>query len=427
MANPVASGIAQITTEGRALQGKSGWKTLKTALDSLKSATGSSSAIGPIRGAYIHVPFCFHKCHYCDFYSIVDNQDRQGAYTDRLIAELQTASEWIRSPLETIFVGGGTPTLLAAAHWRRLLASMRELLPLAAGGEFTVEANPETVTSEIADVLIQGGVNRVSLGAQSFDMRHLKTLERWHDPASVGRSIDVLRASGIDNVNVDLIFGVPGQSVDDWRNDLAAAISLGPAHISCYGLMYEHNTPLTRRMESGEITPVDQDVEAAMYEAAIEHLGQAGFTHYEISNWARKGASDESSAQCRHNLLYWRNANWWAFGPSASGHFDGLRWKNVARLGDYLECGPSPPVTDIESVDESTRIGEQFMLGLRLVEGLALADVETLLQRSGEREPLRRTAIERHSRTGLLEAGGDRLRLTRRGLLLANDVLVDLI
>ena len=178
-------------------------------------------------------------------------------------------------------------------------------------------------------------------------------------------------------------------------------------------------------MQAGEITPVDQDIEAAMYEAVIEQLAAAGFEHYEISNWARRASGD---TRCRHNLLYWRNRNWWAFGPSASGHLDGLRWKNIARLGEYLECeSPLPPIMDVERVDQPTRAGEQFMLGLRLVEGLLSAEVQALLARSGPRAAARQAAIEGHLRSGLLEMRDDRLRLTRRGLLLANDVLVDLV
>jgi oxygen-independent coproporphyrinogen III oxidase len=409
-----------------------------------------------VQGAYLHVPFCFHKCHYCDFYSIVDNQDRQDAFVERLVTEVRAAAGWGvgRQQLQTIFVGGGTPTLLTPGQWRRLLGAVHEWLPLETGGEFTVEANPETVTHELATTLADGGVNRVSIGAQSFNERHLKTLERWHDPHNVARSIDILRHAGLNNINVDLIFGVPGQTLSDWLADLDAALALGPSHISCYGLMYESNTPLTRRMQAGQIQPVDQDVEAAMYEATIEHLGAAGFEQYEISNWARSAclaaslarrrddeAKDQGalasqarrpneSARCRHNLLYWRNANWWAFGPSASGHVNGLRWKNVPRLGEYLADADGsgwPPIMDVEIVDDATAAGEQFMLGLRLLEGLALADVARLLSLSGQREEVRRAAIERHREAGLVEVTEDRLRMTRRGLLLANDVLVDLV
>lgn len=424
MLNPTSpAAVAQITSEGQCLQGKTAEFTLRGALASHQLVKEGTWATPSFAGAYLHVPFCFHKCHYCDFYSIVDRLDRQEAFTDRLIAEMQAAAEWVRVPLDTVFVGGGTPTLLKPQLWEQLLTAMTVSLPLVGGGEFTVEANPETVTDELAAILVAGGVNRVSIGAQSFDLDHLKTLERWHQPANVSRSIDILRKAGIPNINLDLIFGIPGQTVTQWQRDLEAAIALKPDHVSCYGLMYESNTPLTRRMQSGEIKPVDQDIEAAMYESTIDLLGEAGYEHYEISNWSR----GSEATRCRHNLLYWHNRNWLALGPSASGHCHGLRWKNVARLGDYLASSPLPAIVDVEYVDKSTRAGESFMLGLRLIDGLTNADVKLLLARSGDREPLRASAIKRHADAGLLEERGGRLRLTRRGLLLANSVLVDLV
>ncbi len=427
------SGVAQITTGGRAVQEENAGRK-PISLDRLvdrpfELGRRARRALdgATVQGAYLHVPFCFHKCHYCDFYSIADSQDRQDPFVDRLIREIEAAAARgvFDAGLQTIFVGGGTPTLLTVEQWRRLLRVIHTRLPLAEDGEFTVEANPETMTPQLAGVLRRGGVNRASVGAQSFDVRHLKTLERWHDPCNVGRSVQILRDAGIHNINLDLIFGVPGQTTEDWLRDLDAAIALAPSHISCYGLMYEPNTALTKRMKAGEITPVDDDVEAAMYAATIDRLASAGFEQYEISNWASLNGSN----RCRHNLLYWRNKNWWAFGPSASGHVNGLRWKNVPRLGDYLDeaSGALPPIADVEVVDAATTAGEQFMLGLRLTDGLTLAEVDRLLSISGERETARRAAIERHHDAGLLEVRDDCLRLTQRGLLLANDVLVDLV
>ncbi|HWB20799.1 MAG TPA: radical SAM family heme chaperone HemW, partial [Phycisphaerales bacterium] len=243
-----------------------------------------------IHGLYFHVPFCFHKCHYCDFYSIVDSQNRQPAFINRIIRELEAISPRLRSPLQSIFIGGGTPTLLEPPLLHELLIAIQSLIPAQTSAcplEFTVEANPETVTTEIAEILKSGGVNRVSIGCQSFNPAHLKTLERWHDPASVPRAVSHLRKAGIHNINLDLIFAIPGQLLDDWLADLDAALSLQPDHISCYGLTYEPNTPLTMKMKSGTIIPAENDLEAAMYEAAIDRLAAAGFHHYEISNWAR--------------------------------------------------------------------------------------------------------------------------------------------
>lgn len=377
-----------------------------------------------VDGAYLHVPFCFHKCHYCDFYSFVDHDDRQPAFVRRLIEELDTAaSRWSR-PCSTIFVGGGTPTLLAPNLWRDLLHAIRRRLPLVPGGEFTVEANPETVTRELADVLVAGGVNRVSVGAQSFHAARLKTLERWHDPASVVRAVGVLRAAGVADINLDLIFGIPGETLEEWSSDLDRALDLGPDHLSCYGLTYEPNTAMTARLRTGEFSPCDEDVEAAMLERTMDRLAAAGFEHYEISNWARIDTS--RSHRCRHNLGYWRNLDWWAFGPSASGHVRGVRWKNVPRLGDWIATSPWSPVTDVEVVDARTRSAERLMLGLRLMEGLEATTVDELLA-IGDDSAERRAAFDRHVNGGLLARSGPNWALTRRGVLLANEVLVDLV
>ncbi len=372
------------------------------------------------RGLYVHVPFCVHKCHYCDFYSLVDTRDRQAAFTARLIAEIRASTRWLTRPLETIFVGGGTPTLLADGHWTDLLAALRACVPLGSAPEFTVEANPETVTSSLLDVLAAGGVNRLSIGAQSFHPQRLETLERRHDPANVRRSVRLARSAGIDDVNIDLIFGIPGETLDEWRADLEAALALDPSHLSCYGLMYEPGTPLAAKLRAGRIRRVGQDLEAAMYESAMDTLQRAGFEHYEISNWARPGR------RCRHNLLYWSNASWWPLGPSASGHVGGVRWKNIARLADYLEVGSLPPVVDVERLDDDGRVGEMLMLGLRLIDGIEQEHVDDLLA-SGHRGHDRDAAVRRHLASGLLERCDGRLKLTRHGLLLADTVLADLI
>jgi oxygen-independent coproporphyrinogen-3 oxidase len=263
-------------------------------------------------------------------------------------------------------------------------------------------------------------VNRLSIGVQSFQLRHLETLERRHDPATAARSIELARSAGIDNISLDLIFGIPGQGLDDWLGDLDAAIALEPDHLSCYGLTYEPNTPLTARLRAGRVTRVDQDVEAAMYDAAIDRLGTADFEHYEISNWARPGR------RCRHNELYWNNEQWWPLGPGAAGHIAGWRWINAPRLGDYLAGRGLPPITGAERLDDDGRVGEVLMLGLRLVEGIDLDRVKGLLA-LGVRGPQRAEAVNRHVGTGLLRRSDGRLRLTRRGLLLADRVLADLI
>ena len=373
------------------------------------------------RGAYIHVPFCAHKCHYCDFYSFVDTESRQEAFVARLESEMEAvAGAMIREPLQTAFFGGGTPTLLEPRLLERMLASLRRILPLEADAEITVEANPETVTAEVAAILAAAGVRRVSMGCQSFEPRLLDALERKHRPERVPEALALLRAAGVPQVNLDLIFGIPGSSLEDWMRDLDRALALMPDHVSAYGLVYEPNTPLHARMRRGDVTPVEEDLEARMYEHALGRLESAGFERYEISNWSLPGKA------CRHNLIYWTGGDWWAFGPSGSAHGAGIRWKNVPRLGDWLASGPFSPVQDVERLDDDGRIGERFMLELRLAAGIDEQDVEQML-RAGARGGARRAAIARHESGGLLERTARRLRLSRTGLLLANAVVADLV
>jgi oxygen-independent coproporphyrinogen-3 oxidase len=366
-------------------------------------------------GLYVHVPFCFHKCHYCDFYSIVDRQDRQAAFTDRLVGEAGAIGERVGGAIRTIFIGGGTPTLLRTDLWGRLLEGLRWAFDLSELEEFTVEANPETVTEELLDTLAGGGVNRLSLGAQSFDPRQLETLERWHDPANVGRAVELARAAGIEDINLDLIFAVPGQSLAEWGHDLARALELEPDHLACYGLTYEPNTPLTQKMQRGRVTPCEDDLEARMYETTIRTLAEAGLEHYEISNFARPGR------RCDHNLLYWRSGNWLALGPSAAGHLDGLRWKNVPHLGRYLAGSGAAPVEDLERLEPDAALGEQLMLRFRVLEGVERAWLEPRL------DERRRDAIEGLIAEGMLERTADHIRLTRRGLMLADSVVAELL
>jgi oxygen-independent coproporphyrinogen III oxidase len=422
----------QITIDGRQLEAPS---APITAIDLFQGGlpTGSQKAVfggwrGSTRlGLYIHVPFCFHKCHYCDFYSIVDSRDRRGKFTARLIDEIRASrrildTEAPKRLISTVFVGGGTPTLLEPVMWEAILTTLAEC-DVEPGAECTVEANPETVSSELAAVLIGGGVNRISIGAQSFNHAHLKTLERWHDPANVGLAMDIFRsagAAGVRSINLDLIFAIPGQSVEDWEADLDAAISLKPDHLSCYNLMYEPNTALTKKVAAGRVEPLSDDVAAEMYELTCDRLAGAGFEHYEISAWAREGH------RCVHNLLYWTNQDWWPLGPSASGHVDGTRWKSVPKLGEYLATGPMPPITEVSRLDEDGRIGEELMLRLRLVEGIERERLDALVAR-GHRGPQRAAAVQRAMSAGLLEENDDRVRFTRRGLLLADTVIADIL
>lgn len=404
-----------------------------TARQPLQAAPGPASPdFRPARSLYIHVPFCFHKCHYCDFYSLVDTRDRQAPFTDRLLTELTALSPYASGqPLETIFVGGGTPSLLRPELWSRILAGLRnsfDLSRIASGnGEFTVECNPETVTDELMSLLRSGGVNRVSFGAQSFNTQHLKTLERWHDPDNVPRALDTARRAGIPRQSLDLIFAIPGQTLDDWSRDLHTALALGTDHLSCYSLTYEPNTAMTARLKRGEFSAADEDLEVDMQRLALETLRSRGLERYEVSNFARPGF------ECRHNLEYWRQSQWLAAGPSASAHIAGHRWKNAPRLDDYLTIsdGGFAPITDHEPPDPARAIAERLMTGLRLSEGLdadpLLVDAERV--RPGSSARLNAVASRMES-TGQLRLctnsrASSRWILSDEGILFADGIAVE--
>ncbi len=410
------------------------------ARQSARSLLSQVASQGRTQRLYIHVPFCFHKCHYCDFYSLVDTRDRQPAFVRRLTDELAALGP-LAGPLKSIFVGGGTPSLLAPHLWRDLLRALDERFDLglirAGVGEFTVECNPETVTRELLDVFAQGGVNRVSVGAQSFNPAHLKTLERWHDPANVGRAIEMAREAGIRRQSVDLIFAIPGQTLDEWQADLSLALALQTEHISAYALTYEPGTAMAARLARGEFPKADEDIEADMFEATLARLRQAGLDRYEVSNFSKPGA------ECQHNLGYWRQEAWLAAGPAASGHVGGARWKNIPRLDDYLDHHDAgfAPVMDVELPDPRRALVERLMTGLRLREGVDAQPVvegaEGLNPGAGKRLLAR---VAKLKSEGLLETGnalaegggtiaatGERWSLTDRGFLVADGIVRGLV
>ena len=386
-----------------------------------------------VRSLYIHTPFCVHKCHYCDFYSIVDTRDRQAAYTERLIREL-AAQAPLAGPIETIFVGGGTPTLLAVECWQRILDALRslyDLSPIDAGrGEVTVECNPETASAELFDVLRAGGVSRLSVGAQSFNTRHLKILERWHDPESVPRALELARAAGIERRSLDLIFAVPGQTLDEWADDLDRALALPIDHLSCYALTYEPGTAMTVRWQRGEFASADEDIETQMAEHTVGRLRTAGFERYEVSNFARMDTA--SGGACAHNLAYWRQESWLAAGPSASGHVrvaegGSHRWKNVPRLDSYLAGDDEgfAHVIDHEPPDARRLLAERLMTGVRIAEGFDAASIEAAAEQLGVADALVR-AIHVAADRGWLARCGDHWAPTDAGFLVADRLAVNL-
>ena len=369
------------------------------------------------RAAYVHIPFCAHKCGYCDFASLAgaDHQaDRYLAALEREMAALETPRE-----VETIFIGGGTPTRLEAPDLRRLLAMTRRWFPLADGGEWTVEANPGTLTVAKVDALAEGGVNRVSLGAQSFQPLLLKTLERNHAPEEVGKALELIRPR-FARWSFDLIFGVPGSTPELWADDLERAIQLAPGHLSCYGLVYEKGTALWKQWKAGEVREVDEEAERTMSATTIDRLADAGLVMYEISNFARPGE------ECRHNLVYWANDAYYGVGLGAARYMDGVRSINTRELSAYLkriEAGESA-TGPTETLDAEGRARETAVLMLRRTAiGLDRADFRW---RTGfDIDQLAGLTIKKYVGSGLLEDDQKRIRFTREGLFLADTVLCE--
>jgi putative oxygen-independent coproporphyrinogen III oxidase len=374
-------------------------------------------------GLYVHVPFCATRCGYCDFNTYTSDELGPGAnrseYAGTAIAELRRAAETLGPDLptvSTVFVGGGTPTLLPSDDLAAVLGAARELFPMADDAEVTTEANPESVTPASLARLREAGFTRVSLGMQSAAEHVLAVLDRRHTPGRAVEAAHEARAAGFEHVNLDLIYGAPGESDADWAASLDAVLASPVDHVSAYALIVEDGTRLARRISRGELPMTDDDVLADRYETADATLKKAGFDWYEVSNGA---TSDD--ARCRHNELYWANANWWGIGPGAHSHVGGLRWWNVkhpAAYADRLLAGQSP-AQDAELLDDADRALETIMLGLRLREGLPL-DALSATGREAARDSVARGLLE----PGAHDAG--RAVLTDRGRLLADAVIRDL-
>lgn len=379
-------------------------------------------------GFYLHVPYCATRCGYCDFntYTATELRGSGGVlasrdnYAETLADEVRLARKVLGDDprqVRTVFVGGGTPTLLAAADLVRMLAAVRDEFGLADDAEITTEANPESVDPAYLAELREGGFNRISFGMQSAKQHVLKVLDRTHTPGRPEACVAEAHAAGFDHVNLDLIYGTPGETDDDWRASLAAAVGAGPDHISAYALIVEEGTGLARRIRRGEVPMTDDDEHADRYLIADQVLAEAGFSWYEVSNWATSEA-----ARCLHNELYWRGADWWGAGPGAHSHVGGVRWWNVKHPGAYaaaLAEGRSPGAGREILADDDRRV-ERILLELRLRDGCELS----LLHPAGA------SAAARAVRDGLLEPAPyaeGRAVLTLRGRLLADAVVRDLV
>jgi oxygen-independent coproporphyrinogen-3 oxidase len=362
----------------------------------------------------VHVPFCAHHCGYCDFAIAVGRDDRIDAYVDALAAELS----WLGRPrpVASVFVGGGTPTHLGRRPLERLLTAIRQWLPLEAGGEFSVEANPESLDADKVAVLADHGATRVSLGAQSFDPDLLRVLDRRHRPEQVPRAVEQVRRR-IAEVSLDLIFAVPGQTLAQWRQDLARALELCVDHVSTYGLTYEKGTPLWKDRRRGRVAALGEEAELALYAAAIDTLEGAGFEHYEISNFARTGR------RSRHNQVYWANEAYFGFGMGAARYLLGRRELNTRSLEAYLRrVGSGRPATfQSEQLPPPERARETMAVQLRRSDGI---DRRGFRAQTGlELDAVAGPALGRHVELGLLDDNGLRVCLTRQGKYVADAVI----
>jgi oxygen-independent coproporphyrinogen-3 oxidase len=370
----------------------------------------------PPRALYVHVPFCLHRCGYCDFTLVADQDDLVPAYLEALGNELDRLDG--EYEVDTIFIGGGTPTHLSIEQLERLASLLFGRFTLTSGGEFSVEANPDGLSNEVMKTLSDLGVNRLSLGVQSFDADVLQTLERQHTAADaqdvVCRAVDAF-----ESVSLDLIFGVPGQTFDSWDATLEAARQFSISHVSTYGLTFEKGTDFYQRLQRGHIHAIPDDLERDMYAAAISQFGSAGMPQYEISNFARRGS------ECRHNMVYWQAQEYFAFGPGAARYVNGVRSTNARNVSRWINCWLTGKVAlqEVEQLSGREKIREAIFLGLRLVDGI---DITNFRDRFGtDVVDVARFSAQQHLADGLLAITEGHLRLTLEGRFLADTVMAD--
>lgn len=343
-------------------------------------------------GIYVHIPFCRHRCDYCAFATWTDRDHLMEAYVDAVVADIHGAVAVGMPVADTVFFGGGTPTRLAPELLTRIVSA----IPVSETAEITVESNPDDVTVDMMKQYAASGVNRISIGVQAMVDHVLTSLGRTHRPSNVARAVDAVRSAGIASINLDIMYGAHGESVDDWKHTVEAIVALQPTHVSAYGLTVEAGTPLA---EDPARHPDDDD-QADKYIITDDVLSAAGFSNYEISNWAQPGH------ECRHNMVYWMQGNYRGFGCAAHSHEDGRRWWNVRTPERYISCIESGESVEasFELLDNSTRAREALELSLRTVHGVP------------------RDALNAEELEGIVEVRGDRIVLTRHGRLLANDV-----
>ena len=371
-------------------------------------------------GVYVHIPFCLHRCHYCDFNAYAGQGDLHGPYVDALCRSIERWQGSVR-PATSVFFGGGTPSLLPARELARVLDAVRSLTGLAPGAEVTIEVNPETVDETAFEALLEAGFGRFSVGVQSLSAPVLRALGRQHPPEVALAALRAARQAGVSDLNVDLIYGSPWETPQDWQASLEGALAFGPEHLSIYALTVEEGTPLASLVAARRVPDVDEDVQADRWAYANVRLRAAGYERYEVSNHCLPGHAS------RHNVLYWSAGDYLGFGAGAHGHLEGRRWWNVRLPRDFIAAVSSRRSVEagFETLSADARVGEALMLGLRLDGGVDLAGFERRFGGQGlhAREPVVSKLIGR----GLLERDGGRLRLGAHATLVANEALAALL
>jgi len=369
------------------------------------------------KAAYVHIPFCVSKCHYCEFNSYPGLDFLFSDYVDALVMEIERVSSHMEpAELDTVYFGGGTPTILPPADLSWILFTISDNIGIAPGAEVTTEANPGTVDQEKLSELRRAGFNRVSLGVQSFDDSFLARIGRAHSISQALDAYSAIRRAGFANVGIDLMFALPGQTVDIWECTLAAAVGLGPEHISLYELSIEEGTRFAELCAEGVLELPDEDEQIVMYELAIEKLTAGGYEHYEVSNFARPGF------RSRHNQVYWRNDPYYGFGAGATGYVDGDRSRRIAAPSDYIRAisSGSDAIEFTEHLTGRAYLSETIIQGLRMLEGIDLNEFERRTGVDITKEFA--TQVNGLRDRGLIEIAGSRIRVTHTGLLLLNDV-----
>ena len=367
---------------------------------------------------YVHIPYCIKRCGYCDFNTYTPNELQDGAtleivsndYIDAVLKELESAPT---DCVPTIFFGGGTPSLLPAADLGRVISAIRDRNGLTENCEITLEANPDSVTPEKMRQYLDAGFNRISVGMQSAVPHVLATLDRTHNPANVAKAVEMARDAGFSSVSVDLIYGTPGESLEDWRRSIESALSLGVDHISAYALIVETGTKLAAQIKRGDISMPNDDLMADMYLLVNQLCNQAGLQWYELSNWSKPGH------ECRHNIAYWENKNWWGLGPGAHSHIDGKRFWNLKHPTTYkskLFSGESP-ILDSEILTQEQMRDESIMLAIRMRDGI---DISNLTPTQLER-------IESYRESGHISMVDKHLQLSPQGRLIADRIVRELV